>query len=62
MGDICRYLLLQPQTENDKTHNLKQMLGSGMNRTVLKQFSDRFNVQITEVPEAFDGHGSISIA
>ena len=53
VGEICRYLLNQPETENQKNHSLRCMLGAGLSTDVWRRWISRFGqVRI------FEGWGS----
>lgn len=42
IGEICRYLVNQPEQPNDKDHTLKRMTGAGINADTWERFLDRF--------------------
>jgi fatty-acyl-CoA synthase len=44
VGEICRYLLNQPPTAQDRAHRVRIMMGAGMNASVWRQFQERFGV------------------
>lgn len=44
VGEIPRYLLNQPPSENDKNHTLKKMLGLGLRKEIWEEFQARFQV------------------
>lgn len=54
-GQICRYLLAQPEKEDDKSHKVRVVYGSGMHRNLAKKFRDRFKVQNIEYYGATEG-------
>ena len=44
VGEICRYLLSQPPTSEDRAHRIRIMMGAGMSASVWRQFQERFGV------------------
>ncbi|XP_076876099.1 long-chain fatty acid transport protein 3 isoform X2 [Brachyhypopomus gauderio] len=49
IGELCRYLVNQPQTPEEKTHRVRIAAGSGLRPDVWKEFSRRFGkIQIRE--------------
>ncbi len=53
IGEICRYLLAQPQRPNDRDHALRRMSGAGLKPDIWTAFADRFGVE-----EIYEGLGS----
>ncbi|WP_062270303.1 long-chain-acyl-CoA synthetase [Endozoicomonas arenosclerae] len=53
IGEICRYLVNQPEQPNDKEHTLKRMTGAGVSTEVWQRFIERFG----EV-EIYEGWGA----
>jgi len=53
VGEICRYLLSQPPSPDDRRHTLRAMMGTNMNPELWKNFQERFGV-----PEIYEGWGS----
>ena len=53
IGEICRYLVNQPEKENDKNHSLKRMTGAGMTKEVWKTFISRFGAM-----DIYEGWGA----
>jgi acyl-CoA synthetase (AMP-forming)/AMP-acid ligase II len=51
VGEVCRYLLTNPPTEDDRNHNVRMMYGNGLRPDVWKTFRDRFG--IPEISELF---------
>jgi len=45
VGEICRYLLNQPPTENDRNHKVRVMMGAGLGASVWREFQRRFGVE-----------------
>ena len=56
MGEICRYLLNQPVSAQDKCHGIRIALGNGMRVNVHKAFSERFNVKGIEIYATTEGN------
>ncbi|KEQ17436.1 long-chain-acyl-CoA synthetase [Endozoicomonas numazuensis] len=49
IGEICRYLVNQPEQDNDKEHTLKRMTGAGVSTEIWQRFLERFgDVEIYE--------------
>ena len=44
VGELCRYLLAQPESANDKNHQIKMMFGNGLRPNLWKPFKKRFGV------------------
>ncbi len=44
VGEICRYLVNQPEREGEREHRVRVMMGAGMGREVWQEFSRRFGV------------------
>ena len=44
VGELCRYLLAQPESANDKHHDVKMMFGNGLRPNLWKPFKQRFGV------------------
>ncbi|XP_003741428.1 long-chain fatty acid transport protein 4 [Galendromus occidentalis] len=45
IGEICRYLLAQPERPQDKQHKVRMMFGNGLRPQIWTEFSERFNVK-----------------
>lgn len=60
VGEIPRYLLNQPQSEYEKDHTLKKMLGLGLRKEVWDKFQSRFKVEhLCEFYGLTEGHRSL---
>lgn len=60
IGEICRYLMVQPSSPNDQSHNVRVMFGNGLRPQIWTQFKERFNIkQIGEFYGATEGNASI---
>tara|TARA_R110002072_G_scaffold4650_2_gene32202 strand:- start:54609 stop:56489 length:1881 start_codon:yes stop_codon:yes gene_type:complete len=44
VGELCRYLLAQPESADDKNHQIKMMFGNGLRPNLWKPFKKRFGV------------------
>lgn len=42
VGELCRYLLSQPEKVIDKEHKVRKMIGNGMRPTIWDEFKSRF--------------------
>jgi len=51
LGEICRYLLAQPPSSEDKKHSVRIFIGGGLRPEIWQEFMDRF--QINQVGEAY---------
>jgi acyl-CoA synthetase (AMP-forming)/AMP-acid ligase II len=56
VGEICRYLLNQPESELDKQHSVRLCLGNGLRSSIYEQFSQRFNVKCIEFYASTEGN------
>lgn len=45
VGEICRYLVNQPPSPDDRNHKVRTMMGAGLGPGVWKQFQERFGVK-----------------
>lgn len=60
IGEICRYLLLQPNSSKDTAHKVKLMFGNGLRPVIWKDFQSRFKVRkICEFYGATEGNASV---
>jgi len=60
VGEIPRYLLNQPPSEEDGHHTLKKMLGLGLKKNIWNEFKSRFNIEhIFEYFSSTEGYGPI---
>ncbi len=53
VGELCRYLLAQPVSADDKNHNIRMMFGNGLRPNLWREFKTRFNV-----PKVMEFYGS----
>jgi citronellyl-CoA synthetase len=57
VGELCRYLVDQPPSENDSRHDVKKMIGNGLRPGAWNEFKTRFAVNhICELYAASDGN------
>lgn len=60
IGEICRYLLVQPEREADKGHNVRVMFGNGLRPNIWREFKTRFNIKlIAEFYGATEGNANV---
>lgn len=60
IGEICRYLLCQPPSPNDKAHNVRVMFGNGLRAEIWSEFVNRFNIHhISELYGSTEGNSNI---
>lgn len=45
VGELCRYLIAQPEREVDKQHSIRKMVGNGLRPAIWDQFKERFLIQ-----------------
>lgn len=57
IGELCRYLLNQPPSNQDRNHRLTRMLGNGLRPSIWKEFKDRFGIEtIAELYASSEGN------
>jgi citronellyl-CoA synthetase len=57
VGELCRYLLNQPGTVQDRNHNLTKMIGNGLRPSIWREFKDRFGVEtVAELYASSEGN------
>ncbi|RWS29198.1 Long-chain fatty acid transport protein 1-like protein [Leptotrombidium deliense] len=60
VGELCRYLLLQPKSEFDSTHKVRLMFGNGLRPNIWKEFQERFQIEtIGEFYGASEGNSNV---
>ncbi len=60
IGELCRYLLAQPQQDAERTHRLRLACGNGMQGEVWSAFQRRFRIpQILEYYASTEGNVSL---
>lgn len=56
VGELCRYLLNKPPSEEDRNHNIRSMTGNGLRPEIWQEFKQRFGIeQINEIYGASEG-------
>ncbi|MBL4866859.1 MAG: long-chain-acyl-CoA synthetase [Pseudomonadales bacterium] len=57
IGELCRYLMTQPERPDDRLNPIKIMLGNGLRPAVWKQFKERYDIDtVYEFYGASDGN------
>lgn len=57
IGELCRYLLNQPECADEKNNSLRCMIGNGLRPAIWQTFKDRFGVeQVTEFYASSEGN------
>lgn len=44
IGELCRYLLAQPERSDDRDHNIRVIVGNGLRPDIWDQFQQRFGI------------------
>jgi citronellyl-CoA synthetase len=44
IGELCRYLMNQPPTPNDKNNSIRAVIGPGLRPEIWKDFKERFDI------------------
>lgn len=56
IGELCRYLLAQPESVNDNRHSVVKAIGNGLRDDIWEEFKQRFNIKLVyEVYGATEG-------
>lgn len=45
IGELCRYLLNQPKSPQDKLHKVRVIVGNGLRPEIWQEFKQRFNIE-----------------
>ncbi len=53
IGEICRYLLNQPEKDTDRRHKVRVIAGNGLRPDIWDEFTARFNI-----PRVFEFYGA----
>ena len=53
IGEVCRYLLNQPEKDTDRTHRVRVIGGNGLRPEIWDEFTARFNI-----PRVFEFYGA----
>jgi citronellyl-CoA synthetase len=57
VGELCRYLLAQPETDSDRQHAIRLMFGNGLRPNLWKAFKHRFGIdQVMEFYGSSEGN------
>ncbi|WP_286803031.1 long-chain-acyl-CoA synthetase [Marinobacter sp. UBA2498] len=57
VGELCRYLLNQPPSEQDRNHSLTKMIGNGLRPSIWKEFKQRFGIEtVAELYASSEGN------
>lgn len=57
IGELCRYLLAQPEKPTDRTHAVRVMVGNGLRPEIWEEFTERFGVdRVAELYAASEGN------
>lgn len=57
IGELCRYLLNQPPSDQDRNHRLTKMLGNGLRPSIWNEFKDRFGIEtVSELYASSEGN------
>ncbi|MBI3785806.1 MAG: long-chain-acyl-CoA synthetase [Deltaproteobacteria bacterium] len=60
VGELCRYLLNQPPSPDDRNHNLRLAVGAGLRPDIWSSFQERFGIaRIVEMYGATEGNVSL---
>lgn len=60
IGELCRYILAQPQLTDDGENPIEKMMGNGLRPDIWMEFKDRYKVEkIIELYGASEGNTSI---
>lgn len=61
VGELCRYLMDAPTSENDHKHRVTKMIGNGMRPNIWGKFKERFGIQeILELYASSEGNVGFS--
>ncbi|PXX89874.1 long-chain-acyl-CoA synthetase [Marinobacter vulgaris] len=57
VGELCRYLLNQPASDQDRNHKLTKMIGNGLRPSIWKEFKERFGIEtVAELYASSEGN------
>ncbi|CAM3305700.1 fatty-acyl-CoA synthase [Williamsia muralis] len=45
IGELCRYLMAQPEKPTDRSHGVKVIVGNGMRAEIWEKFTQRFGIE-----------------
>ncbi|XP_047131107.1 long-chain fatty acid transport protein 1 isoform X1 [Hydra vulgaris] len=46
IGEVCRYLLAQPPSKNDRSHRIRLAIGNGLRPQIWREFKERFGIEV----------------
>ncbi|WBU40209.1 MULTISPECIES: long-chain-acyl-CoA synthetase [Marinobacter] len=57
VGELCRYLLNQPPSAQDRNHHLTKMIGNGLRPSIWTEFKERFGIdKVAELYASSEGN------
>jgi fatty-acyl-CoA synthase len=57
IGELCRYLMNQPPSANDRDNRIRAIVGNGLRPDIWKRFQDRFGIeQVSEFYGSTEGN------
>ncbi|AOY87006.1 long-chain-acyl-CoA synthetase [Marinobacter salinus] len=57
VGELCRYLLNQPASDQDRNHSLTKMIGNGLRPSIWQEFKERFGIEtVAELYASSEGN------
>ncbi|MCD1628983.1 long-chain-acyl-CoA synthetase [Marinobacter shengliensis] len=57
VGELCRYLLNQPASAQDRNHHLTKMIGNGLRPSIWTEFKERFGIdKVAELYASSEGN------
>lgn len=57
VGELCRYLLNQPASAQDRNHGLTKMIGNGLRPSIWTEFKERFGIdKVAELYASSEGN------
>ncbi|NED59427.1 AMP-binding protein, partial [Streptomyces sp. SID10244] len=57
IGELCRYLLAQPEKPTDRTHSVRVVVGNGLRPEIWDEFTTRFGIdRVAELYAASEGN------
>jgi fatty-acyl-CoA synthase len=63
IGELCRYLISSPESENDKKHSVRLAVGNGLRPDIWSKFQSRFNISnIIEFYSSTEGSSLINLS
>ncbi len=56
VGEVCRYLVNQPESKLDRAHSVRTCVGNGTRANIHKEFTKRFDIKVIELYGATEGN------